>query len=85
MRPWSRSSSRNPPGRRKPLRPFFFPMLQLCHDGHDELCHDGECPACAALAKLRDSDEQCAATLAELDELKSEVRDLREKLEQLKA
>lgn len=60
-------------------------MLQLCADGHEEICHDGECPACAALVKVKDAEEQGSAALAERDELRSTVNDLQEKLDHLQA
>ena len=59
-------------------------MFQICADRHDELCHDGDCPACAALAQVAESDERCSAVLSERDELKKELRDANIELDQSK-
>ena len=55
-------------------------MLQICSDGHDPVVHEDGCPACKSLSEKSDSDQQCSAALAQIDELKQEVRDLQEKL-----
>lgn len=45
-------------------------MLQLCSDGHEDCVHDGTCPACAALAKVNETEGLYSVAQTQVDELK---------------
>lgn len=53
--------------------------MNLCSDNHDEVCYEcRNCPACAAIQALAESDETITARDATIDELTNEIATLKE-------